>query len=86
MFNIHHTLEELLNFNSKLDLLESRTRKQLLTDYTFDSNSYFNSIEELLNEHKTKISKIRPPICESNFTSVALIEYLRQMRNCLGKM
>lgn len=58
MLNQNETLEEIINFTDKMYLLESRMRQLLTNGYLFDSNNYFNSIKNLLNEHKHNIRSI----------------------------
>ncbi len=69
MSNQNCTLEELINFTSKMDLWESKIRQLLITDDQFDSNRYFKSIEDLLFEHKLNICSIKFPYRESVFNN-----------------
>lgn len=53
------TLEEIINFTDKMNLLSSKIRQHLTTDSLFESNSYFNTIENILYLHKQKMNKLQ---------------------------
>jgi len=68
MLNQNNTLEEIISFTNKIYLLESRMRQILTTSNSFDSNNYFNSIENLLNNHKLNMSNIISPFRENSLS------------------
>lgn len=68
MIDQKNTLEEIIDFTDKIYLLESRMRQLLITNYLFDSAYYFNSIENLLNEHKLNIRNIEYPFKENTLS------------------